>query len=201
MKTWLFLGDSITDCGRNFTSDGLGTGYVKFLSQNLPQWNMVNRGTDGFTLSRLLAQAEPACRQYTPSVISVLIGINDVGLMMNTCRTPGQQQEMLDTFAQNYQRLLCLLLSFHPEKLLLLEPFLFPWPLEYRTWFPLAEQISMRIQQISGQHQVLFLPLWKTFLEFAEKKGMDHVTPDGIHLTDQGQKYLADLLESALYTE
>ena len=53
------LGDSITDCGRVFDEASLGDGYVNRLSQRLLEdgfdWDVVNCGMDGFTVSRLLA--------------------------------------------------------------------------------------------------------------------------------------------------
>ena len=57
MPRLLCLGDSITDCGRLFSADPSGNGYVKILSGLLHNagydFSMENRGIDGFTLERL----------------------------------------------------------------------------------------------------------------------------------------------------
>ena len=58
----LLVGDSITDAGHHFTSDGLGNGFVRLLSQQLPGHAITNRVKDGFTVRRtaqMLAQ-DPA---------------------------------------------------------------------------------------------------------------------------------------------
>ena len=58
MPRLLCLGDSITDCGRLFSTDPLGNGYVKILSGLLHNaghdFSVENKGIDGFTLERLL---------------------------------------------------------------------------------------------------------------------------------------------------
>ena len=58
MTHLLCLGDSITDCGRLFSPDPLGNGYVKQLSILLQDagryFSIENKGIDGFTLEKLL---------------------------------------------------------------------------------------------------------------------------------------------------
>lgn len=198
MKTWLFLGDSITDADRLFTSDGLGHGYVKKISQTLsgqePCLRLVNCGVDGFTVSRVLENAAALCHRYHPQILTLLIGINDVGLMMNTNRTPIQQQAQIQKFRENYEQLLHILTYSHPEALCVMEPFLFPWPLEYKNWFPFVEQMSQIIQELAVQYEIPFLPLQTPLHALALEEGLGQVTPDGIHLTDKGHEFLANLL-------
>ena len=58
MKIITCLGDSITDCEHCFCPDSMGNGYVKLLSERLFNegfdCQVRNRGTDGFTIQRLL---------------------------------------------------------------------------------------------------------------------------------------------------
>ena len=81
MTRILCLGDSITDCGRLFSADPLGKGYVKQLSCLLHntdhRFSIENRGIDGFTLERLLQNTDFWLESSDPDIVTVLIGIND----------------------------------------------------------------------------------------------------------------------------
>ena len=72
------LGDSITDCGRLFSADPLGKGYVKQLSCLLHntdhRFSIENRGIDGFTLERLLQNTDFWLESSDPDIVTVLIG-------------------------------------------------------------------------------------------------------------------------------
>lgn len=195
MKQLLCLGDSITDASRLFGENPLGEGYVCYLSQKLgAQWQLQNRGVDGFTVARVLEQAEREYGRFCPDIITLLIGINDVGLMESTDRTPGQKAEMAEHFSETYEKLLLLLLRYSHARILLLEPFLFPVPAAYQSWFPQTAEISRRIRAIACEYQVEFLPLWEPLLALAKEKGISQVTSDGIHLTSLGHRFLADRL-------
>ena len=172
------LGDSITDCEHCFSRDFLGNGYVKMLSDCLKRdgsdYQVRNYGTDGFT-------------------ITILIGINDIGLIMNTDRTPFQQRNMLFSFYKCYADLITILAKSN-SRIILMEPFLFPWPACYRTWLPFRQKISQMIHQLSEQFQISYLTLHEELNEKARRYGYSEITTDGIHLTEQGQKFLADRL-------
>ena len=59
---------------------------------------MRNCGTDGFTVQRLLQRVKTDST-IIGNLAAVLIGINDIGMMMNTDRTPAQQEEMMGSFS------------------------------------------------------------------------------------------------------
>lgn len=109
MPRLLCLGDSITDCGRLFSADPSGNGYVKILSGLLHNagydFSMENRGIDGFTLERLLQNMDSWLEASDPDIVTVLIGINDIGIMMNTRRSSAQQQDLMEIFAARYEQL------------------------------------------------------------------------------------------------
>lgn len=190
------FGDSITDCDHCFSDNFLGNGYVKMLSDLIRQdginCQVKNCGTDGFTVSRLLQriQGEP---DLTNNIITILIGINDIGMMQNTDRTLHQQQIMLDSFRTHYAELLTILTK-SSSHIILMEPFLFPWPAFYRTWLSLRQEMADQIQDLANQFQLPYLMLHQELNEEARRYGYSAITTDGIHLTEQGQKFLADKL-------
>jgi lysophospholipase L1-like esterase len=80
----LFIGDSITDCGRREDAARLGNGYVwmahNFLRARYPELELavVNRGVSGDTTRHLAARWQKDVIDQQPDWLSVGIGINDV---------------------------------------------------------------------------------------------------------------------------
>ena len=207
MPRLLCLGDSITDCGRLFSTDPLGNGYVKILSGLLcntgNDFSIENRGIDGFTLERLLQNTDSRLKASDPDIVTILIGINDIGIMMNTRRSAAQQQNLMETFASRYEQLARKLSGTDSRKrnLLFLEPFVFPWPRCYASWAPLLSQMSVHIKKISQDHGAVFLPLQNDLDQEAARSGPASITSDGIHLTPQGHQILADKLYKLIISE
>lgn len=204
----LCLGDSLTDCGRLFDAPPLGSGYVHFLSDllNTPpagsntdilhpenqkqSWEVRNLGVDGFTVARLLENAPGRYLGIPADLITILIGINDIGLMMNTDRTKTQKDTMMQAFFQKYDQLLRIL-STKRVPVLLMEPFLFPCPAEYLSWFPLAEEMSQGISCLAKKYSCPYLLLHRDFNERYRESLPHSLTTDGIHLTEAGHRLLA----------
>lgn len=88
----LFIGDSITDCGRDLTGNptpwnlnaGLGRGYVDLVAAHFgvlcPHLNIrvINRGVSGNTALDLANRWDADVLQLQPDWLVVMIGINDV---------------------------------------------------------------------------------------------------------------------------
>lgn len=195
----LCLGDSITDCNRLFSDDPLGDGYVSLLDQysreTHPDWQLINRGVDGFTLSRLLGNVRSQYLSLRPDFITILIGINDIGLMMNTNRTDEQKRQLMEQFFANYDSLLT---QFRGHRICLVEPFVFSVPEEFRLWQPYVEEMSRGIQLLAEKYHLGFLPIRQHLLLEAEEKGASALTTDGVHLTRYGHTLLARKLYSYL---
>ena len=101
--TCVFLGDSITCAGRLWLTDEkkLGNGYVSLLTDRIrtiaPDTHVINKGYDGFTVPFLLKRLTRDCILSSPDFITILIGINDVGIAMNTGVSLEEQH-----FRENY---------------------------------------------------------------------------------------------------
>ena len=100
---------------------------------------------------------------------------------------------MLVSFYKCYADLITILTKSN-SRIILMEPFLFPWPACYRTWLPFRQKISQMIHQLSEQFQIPYLTLHEELNEKARRYGYSEITTDGIHLTEQGQRFLADRL-------
>lgn len=192
MKTFLFLGDSITDSHRLWLpeSGGLGDGYVKMLSgiaaeKHLPV-TFINKGHDGFTLPSLLRKLPTDCFPFAPDFITVLIGINDIAVS-RSCGIPFPADE----FAAQYDRLLNEILTHTNARLLCMAPFIFPCPQEYQLWIPDVKQAETILSDLAAKYAFPFVLLHDFLNARAEAEGYHKITTDGVHLTPLGHQLLA----------
>ena len=79
-----------------------------------------------------------------------------------------------------------------------MEPFVFSCPAFYENWKPLLQKMSQIIRTLSIQFRLPFLSLQKELDEEVRRYGYSAITTDGVHLTRQGQQFLADRLTVAL---
>ena len=154
------LGDSITDCEHCFSRDFLGNGYVKMLSDCLKRdgsdYQVRNYGTDGFTINRLLQRIQ-GDSDFTSDIITILIGINDIGLIMNTDRTPFQQRNMLfllQMLCRSYNNISKIKFTHYFNGAIS-----FPGLPVIEPGFLFARKISQMIHQLSEQFQIPYLTL------------------------------------------
>lgn len=193
MKTFLFLGDSITDSHRLWMPEnkGLGDGYVKMLSDMAAEKHFpasfINKGHDGFTLPSLLRNLPIDCYPFEPDFITLLIGINDIAVSRN-CGVPFP----VDTFAARYEELLNEILTHTHAKLLCMAPFIFPYPQEYRLWMPDVVLVESIISNLAEKYRLPVLTLHDFLNTHATQNGYEKITLDGVHLTPLGHRLLAD---------
>lgn len=193
MKQFLFLGDSITDCGHAFDYEDLGEGYVRMI------WNafhlnnqralVLNRGTDGFTVKNVKRLWNMSREKYKPDAINILIGINDIAVMKNAGL---DAEEAFSNFEKTYDELLSQIRETCDCPITLMEPFIFPHPAEFLNWMDDVRKMSDIVKNLAEKHNLTFLPLWDQLLKAAEEHGYNRITIDGIHLTKHGQKIIAE---------
>ena len=192
MKTFLFLGDSITDCNHYFDPENLGSGYVRMISDkiNAPdkKYQVLNKGNDGFTVPAVRRLWKRSCFNVNPDFITILIGINDLGVIKHTGLT---DSVALAEFREQYQALLDEIRVITDCPVLLMEPFIFPYPAEYASWEPQLHKISQIICKLAADNELSFLPLWEHLSTAAKTEGFSKITTDGIHLTALGHSLLA----------
>ena len=80
----VFIGDSITDCGRRAAEAPLGAGYVSMaiglMTARYPARHIdyVNRGIGGDVATGLRDRWDEDVLAHKPDTLSVLVGINDL---------------------------------------------------------------------------------------------------------------------------
>ncbi len=107
----LFIGDSITDCGRDraFNGDDLGDGYVRqvdaLLRGHYPQLNVkvLNTGISGNRVDDLETRWDTDVKALKPDYLSIMIGINDVWRHYDN---PHMDQIDVETYAAKLEGLI-----------------------------------------------------------------------------------------------
>lgn len=193
MKTLLFLGDSITDCYHNYDTDGLGEGYVRMIAEHLGYGfgnvRVINKGIDGFTISALHRLWNRDSGDFACDVISILIGINDLCAIKNT---RSDFAAALKEFKMNYRLLIQKIRQQFSGPIILMEPFIFPYPEEYKLWENELQIMSDMIVSLVKENNLIYIPLWDRLLHAAKETSYPRITTDGIHLTDLGHGMIAE---------
>ena len=191
---WVFIGDSITDCGRRECPEQIGDGYVRLVRDWLlaahparaPQ--VINRGISGNKITDLQARWDEDVLALQPDVVSVKIGINDVwhGLGPEPNGTPLDQ--FLEVGADILQRLKG---AFPAAKIVLCEPSV--------IWPPAPEVGNERLQPYIDAIRALgvqfgveqVVPLHAAFVQSREARPDIDWAPDGVHPSSSGHMLIA----------
>ncbi len=205
--TVLFQGDSITDAGRDRAvtqpndPNGLGTGYVRDLAAMLlaehgpDQLCVLNRGVGGDRVPALAQRWKKDCLALEPTVLSVMIGVNDVwhGL------TDPTRGVSADTFALGLQQLLREAREALPalRLIVLAEPFVLPCGAGVQL--PFEPELSNRrrlVRELANDLRrdgpVVFVAYQDAF-NTATARGIapEALAEDGVHPTMAGHMLMA----------
>ncbi|MFF2807004.1 GDSL-type esterase/lipase family protein [Streptomyces sp. NPDC058000] len=203
--TVMFTGDSITDSRRLESEDGLGFGYPLRVAG---EWGLrhpdrpvtwLNTGIVGHKVRDLEARWRADVLDGCPDVVSILVGVNDMG--WHTLDPDGSVISAED-FAAGYARLLAPLAEAGAE-LILIEPFLLPISgsvkardahvdvevrKEWRADLDPKIQVVRELARAYGAH---LLAADGMFAELAAVTGPEYWAADGVHPTPAGHAALA----------
>lgn len=189
----LFQGDSITDMARGRTADPnhvLGHSYVFIIAgtygEAYPERKLVfiNRGVSGNTVSDMAKRWQADTIDQKPDVLSILIGVNDLG-----SDVPADQYEA------QYDKLLTDTQTALPRvRMILCEPFGLPTGNKKDNWDAYHADLRRRqeiVRHLAQKHNATFVPLQKAFDEACRRAPADYWVWDGVHPTYSGQRVLA----------
>ena len=202
MKKILFMGDSITDAGRDKENHRhLGYGYATMVSgvlgaQEPFQYEFVNRGISGNRVVDLFGRTRADMIAHQPDYMSILIGINDV--WHEYTRHNGVT---LEKFEMVYNLLIEEIKKEIPNvKLLILEPFLLPGsatcnceehPARWDYFEPETKLRAQAARRVAEKHGIVFVPLQEIFDK--ANVGAPHDAywlRDGVHPTAMGHELI-----------
>ncbi len=196
-KVVLFLGDSITDCGRG---GGFGTGYPNVVASSLGyesggEYTFHNRGISGNRIVDLYARIKRDVINLKPDYISILIGINDV--WHGYSYDDGVETEK---FEKIYNMLIEEIKAALPDvKIMILEPYVLPGsatintdeePQRWDYFIQGANEKRAAAKRVAEKNGLLFVPLFDGFNEL-DAKTPGIWTADGVHPTCYGHGFIA----------
>lgn len=190
----LLTGDSITDWGRDRSDPtSLGHGYAGIVAAlagaRRPDLDLAffNRGVGGDTAAMLHARWEADALALEPTVISVLVGVNDTwrrydsGAATSTARYAYELSTML---ASARERL--------GARFVLVEPFLTPVDEAQHVW---REDLDPRIgvvRRLAAEHDAVLVPADGLFAAAVVRSTPAAWCYDGVHPTPAGHGLLAE---------
>ena len=187
----LFQGDSITNAFRKpeeiNNAYQLGSGYTLLVAAQLmlqrpdDQLNFINRGVAGDTLERLAARWDQDCLALKPTVISLLVGVNDT--LFGTA---------LDEFGPQYRELLTTTRAALPGvRLILGEPFVVPCGLITPAHVANMEHRRPVVRQLATEFDAIFVPYSAAFVAAQRLAPSAYWAYDGVHPTAAGFALMA----------
>ena len=197
----LFQGDSITDAGRDKntktpnTSPMMGSGYViqaagellfKHAEKNL---TIYNKGISGNKVHQLAGRWKEECIDLKPSVLSILIGVNDFWHTKT-----GDYKATVKTFEDDYRALLKRTLAALPGvKLIIGEPFAVSGIKAVdNSWYPAFDKYREAAKKLANEFNAVFIPYQKVFDEAQKRAPGVYWTHDGVHASLAGAHLMAN---------
>lgn len=195
MKTILFQGDSITDCDRRTSSDGLGDGYPKLLADSFTgRAKCVNMGISGNRSRDLVARWDTDCIALKPDILTILIGINDTWRAFDN-----HDATSSDSYFQAYKNILSRVQEELPDtKVIILEPFLLSSTPEKIFWRTDLDAKIHCARELAREFQTGFIPLDGIFAQKSVSLGCAALAADGVHPTLLGHEIIAYLLKAEI---
>lgn len=195
----LFIGDSITDCGRarphgEGLFGALGNGYVQLVDALLgatkPQLSIriINNGTGGNTVRDLKARWDEDVLALRPDWLSVMIGINDVWRQFDRAR----QIEIQVSLEEYETTLRELIAQARPtlQGLILMTPFYIE-PLQADTLRARMDEYGAIVKQIAREHDAVFVDTQAAFNRVLEYAHSTSLASDRVHPNAVGHMVIA----------
>ncbi len=189
----LFQGNSITDAGRKYSQpDDMGWGYATIaaglFAASHPEINakFLNRGISGNRAINLKERWQEDCIDLNPTIISIMIGINDCWR-----RYDSNDLTTAEDFEKYYKYILDEIKDKLTAKLILIEPFVLPYPDDRKQW---REDLDPKIEIVNNlakKFKTVLVPLDKIMNKASKIKSPDFWTGDGVHPTHAGHSLIA----------
>jgi lysophospholipase L1-like esterase len=195
-QTLLFMGDSITDCGRARPVGagwGLGNGYVSMvdalLGANYPETHVrvLNVGIGGDRVTDLEARWDADVLSLQPDWLSVMIGINDVWKQFSSALEP--KQVVLSRYREIYARLLGRTRN-QLKGLVLMTPFYIE-PNRAEPMRKMMDEYGAVVKELAAAHDAVFVDVQAAFDEWTKHNPSQRVAGDRVHPNATGHMIIA----------
>jgi lysophospholipase L1-like esterase len=200
---WLFIGDSITDCGRKRpigegpNEAALGSGYVSLVASALtatyPDYgiHVLNMGVAGDTVRDLKVRWATDVLKLRPDWLAILIGINDVWQQCDNVWDAGSaisRDEYSDTLAD-------LIRQAEPglRGLILMTPYVLE-PDRAEPMRALMDEFGAATRQIAAGRGAILVDTQAAFDQILRWLPPERLAPDRVHVNQTGHMVIARAL-------
>jgi lysophospholipase L1-like esterase len=199
----LFQGDSITDAGRRKdpkdadvpnSAGALGSGYAYLAAAELllrhaeKKPTIYNRGISGNKVYQLAERWDKDCLDLKPTVLSILIGVNDFWHTLTS-----NYQGTVKTYTDDYKALLDRTRQRLPTvKLILGEPFAVSGVKAVdEKWYPAFKDYQAAARSLAAQYNATLIPYQHIFDQAQKRAPGAYWTGDGVHPSVAGNQLMA----------
>lgn len=197
-RTLLFIGDSITDCGRREDPDALGHGFVRLLAEQLtpqePGTTVVNRGIGGHKAADLVARFGEDCLDLAPDLVTIYVGVNDSWHF-----TQGREHVSEESFERDYRWMLDAVAERLPEApVVMIVPFVADVDEGARRIHADLDGKVAIIRRLAAERGHALVDLEQVLAD-ALAAGMEpgQFAEDGVHPTPEGHRLIAEAWRAA----
>lgn len=193
------MGDSVTDCGRNYDANpagwgSFGDGYANlvnsFLTAFYPEREImvVNKGVSGDDIVRMAQRWDTDLMANHPQWVSIMIGVNDVWRHFDA---NFQHPEMvtLEKFEQTYRELIAKTQK-ETANIIIMAPFM----MEANRQDPMRLEIEAfaRVgKKLAAENDLIYIDTQARIDAFLEKQSSYILTSDRVHPNVTGHMLLA----------
>jgi len=196
----LFQGDSITDMNRGRNGDPnhlLGHSYAFIIGAEIgahypeQKLNFLNRGISGNSVTDLAARWKKDTLGEKPDILSVLIGINDIGKAFRV-----NKRVDVDLFEKTYDQILADARTANPKlKIVLCDPFVASGKGtsgRLNDWQEDVKKLQSVVERLATKYHAPVVHLQKVFDDAMKRADISYWIWDGVHPTYAGQQLLAE---------
>ena len=187
-KVTVFIGDSVTDCGRSIETP-YGDGYVfDIVNSGRLSGSIINVGTSGHRLIDLENRWNNDVLAHQPTLVSVAIGINDTWR-----RYDDNDPTSVEDFEERYRRVLNTTKAEGNPQLVLCEPFLLEVRDEMNAWREDLDPKIAAVHKMATEFGAKLVAFDQHFKAISNEMAMSELADDGIHPSKLGHQIMADL--------
>lgn len=200
----LFIGDSITDCGRRFEEAPFGNGYVRMfiemVTARYPERNIefINKGIGGHRITDLKNRWADDVLYHAPDRLSIKIGINDLHSYLGNAEGAVSPE----LFAEIYDELLQLTQNKLGCPVVLVSPFYISVDRTEgslrRKVLEIIPRYIETVEKMAKKYDARFVPLHDIFQRHLQYRDADAFCPEPVHPHHTGHMIIADALYEAL---
>jgi len=201
----VFIGDSITDCGRRGENAPYGIGYVSLLLEWITakyperQITYVNKGIGGDRVVDLQARWQEDVTAERPDWLSVKVGINDL------CRFIGAPEQYVspELYRETYDAVLADAKANTSARLILIDPFYIS---NDTSGEGVESQVLQRLQayiqtvhDMAEKYDARLVRTHDAFQRHLQHRPADHFCPEPVHPYRIGHMVIAHEVYKVLH--